>query len=101
MRGERHEILNYQYRNQFRLQRLRASAALYRRVGPGALLSGHWEPRWVDEGYLDYLGSTPAWIWWRCTRRCCRSTSSTSAPTACSPGSPRTAPRLPQTRSLC
>jgi glyoxylase-like metal-dependent hydrolase (beta-lactamase superfamily II) len=53
--GERHEILNYQYRNRFRLGDYRRSADLYRRVGPGLLLSGHWEPRVVDPGYLDYL----------------------------------------------
>ncbi|GAB3038416.1 hypothetical protein GCM10027052_17140 [Parafrigoribacterium mesophilum] len=53
--GERHEILNYQYRNRFRIADYKASAELYRRVAPGLMLSGHWEPRWVDEGYLDYL----------------------------------------------
>lgn len=53
--GERHEILNYQYRNRFRLGDYTKSAELYRRVGPGLLLSGHWEPRAVEPGYLDYL----------------------------------------------
>lgn len=53
--GERHEILNYQYRNRFRLGDYVASAELYRRIAPGLLLSGHWEPRKVDEGYLQYL----------------------------------------------
>ncbi|MET1052995.1 MAG: MBL fold metallo-hydrolase [Mycetocola sp.] len=53
--GERREILNYQYRNRFRLGDYRKSADLYRRIGPGLLLSGHWEPRAVDAGYLDYL----------------------------------------------
>jgi glyoxylase-like metal-dependent hydrolase (beta-lactamase superfamily II) len=53
--GERHEILNYQYRNRYRIGDYKASAELYRRVAPGLMLSGHWEPRWVDEGYLDYL----------------------------------------------
>ncbi|MCU1443779.1 MAG: hypothetical protein JWQ59_1929 [Cryobacterium sp.] len=55
IRGERHEILNYQYRNRFRIGDYRASAELYRRVAPGLMASGHWEPRWVEEGYLDYL----------------------------------------------
>jgi glyoxylase-like metal-dependent hydrolase (beta-lactamase superfamily II) len=55
IQGERHEILNYQYRNRFRIGDYQASAELYRRVAPGLMLSGHWEPRWVDEGYLDYL----------------------------------------------
>lgn len=53
--GERHEILNYQYRNRFRIRDYKASAELYRRIAPGLLLSGHWEPRTVDDGYLDYL----------------------------------------------
>jgi glyoxylase-like metal-dependent hydrolase (beta-lactamase superfamily II) len=53
--GERHEILNYQYRNRFRLGDYVRSAELYRRIGPGLLLSGHWEPRQVDAGYLEYL----------------------------------------------
>jgi glyoxylase-like metal-dependent hydrolase (beta-lactamase superfamily II) len=53
--GERHEILNYQYRNQFRLGDYVQSARLYRKVAPGLLLSGHWEPREVDAQYLDYL----------------------------------------------
>lgn len=52
----RHEILNYQYRNRFRIADYKASGELYRRVAPGLMLSGHWEPRWVDdEDYLDYL----------------------------------------------
>jgi glyoxylase-like metal-dependent hydrolase (beta-lactamase superfamily II) len=53
--GERHEILNYQYRNRFRLGDYVRSADLYQRIGPGLLLSGHWEPRQVDAGYLEYL----------------------------------------------
>lgn len=53
--GERNEILNYQYRNRFRLGDYVQSAELYRRIAPGLLLSGHWEPRTVDEGYLQYL----------------------------------------------
>jgi glyoxylase-like metal-dependent hydrolase (beta-lactamase superfamily II) len=55
IRGERHEILNYQYRNRFRIGDYKASAELYRRVAPGLMVSGHWEPRWVEKGYLDYL----------------------------------------------
>ena len=53
--GERRELLNYQYRNRFRIDDYIESAALYKRVAPGLLASGHWEPRWVEEGYLDYL----------------------------------------------
>lgn len=51
--GHRREVLNYQYRNQFRIEDYRASAALYRRLAPDLIISGHWEPRWVDPGYLD------------------------------------------------
>lgn len=53
--GERREILNYQYRNRFRIDDYRASAALYRRVAPGLMVSGHWQPRWVDDAYLSML----------------------------------------------
>ena len=53
--GDRREILNYQYRNRFRIDDYAKSADLYRRIGPGLLASGHWEPRWVEPGYLDYL----------------------------------------------
>ncbi|MGN6272645.1 MAG: MBL fold metallo-hydrolase [Protaetiibacter sp.] len=53
--GERREILNYQYRNRFRLGDYVASAQLYKRIAPGLLLSGHWEPRTTDAAYFDYL----------------------------------------------
>lgn len=53
--GERREVLNYQYRNRFDPEDYRASAALYRRVAPGLMLSGHWTPRRVDAAYLDDL----------------------------------------------
>ncbi|MFD3443035.1 MBL fold metallo-hydrolase [Microbacteriaceae bacterium 4G12] len=53
--GDRREILNYQYRNRFRVTNYRDSARLYKRIAPGLLASGHWDPRWVEEGYLDYL----------------------------------------------
>ena len=51
----RRDQLNYQYRNRFRVGDYIASAALYKRVAPGLMASGHWAPRWVEEGYLDYL----------------------------------------------
>lgn len=53
--GTRREFLNYQYRNRFRVEDYRDSAALYQRVAPGLMASGHWEPRWVEPGYLDML----------------------------------------------
>jgi glyoxylase-like metal-dependent hydrolase (beta-lactamase superfamily II) len=53
--GEVREFLNYQYRNLFRIEDYVRSAELYRRVAPGLMVSGHWQPRWVDDGYLDHL----------------------------------------------
>jgi glyoxylase-like metal-dependent hydrolase (beta-lactamase superfamily II) len=53
--SERREVLNYQYRNGFRIEDYRASAAVYRRAAPDLMVSGHWAPRWVDDGYLDIL----------------------------------------------
>ena len=53
--GVRAEVLNYQYRNRFRIEDYRRSAALYQRVAPGLMLSGHWTPRRVDQAYLDDL----------------------------------------------
>ena len=53
--GKTREILNYQYRNRFRSTDYQLSAALYRRVAPGLMISGHWQGRWVDEAYLDML----------------------------------------------
>lgn len=53
--GESREILNYQYRNRFRSTDYQDSAALYRRVAPGLMISGHWKGRWVDEAYLHML----------------------------------------------
>jgi len=50
-------LLNYQYRNQFDPADFRDSAALYRRVAPGLLLSGHWTPQRVTAALLDELGS--------------------------------------------
>ena len=53
--GVRAEVLNYQYRNRFRVEDYRRSAALYQRVAPGLMLTGHWSPRDVDQAYLDDL----------------------------------------------
>jgi glyoxylase-like metal-dependent hydrolase (beta-lactamase superfamily II) len=53
--GEREEILNYQYRNGFRVDDFERSAALYRRLNPDLLISGHWQPRPVTDEYLDML----------------------------------------------
>ena len=53
--GERRNVLNYQYRNRFRIEDFRDSAALYRTVAPDLMISGHWLPRWVDRPFLEQL----------------------------------------------
>jgi glyoxylase-like metal-dependent hydrolase (beta-lactamase superfamily II) len=53
--GERAETLNYQYRNRFQVEDFRKSAALYSRLRPDLMVSGHWKPRWVDDDYLAML----------------------------------------------
>lgn len=53
--GVRREILNYQYRNRFRRDDFANSAALYRRVAPGLMVTGHWRGREVDDDYLQLL----------------------------------------------
>jgi glyoxylase-like metal-dependent hydrolase (beta-lactamase superfamily II) len=53
--GGPRELLNYQYRNRFRIGDYQASAELYRRVAPQLMISGHWPPRWVTDDYLDLL----------------------------------------------
>jgi glyoxylase-like metal-dependent hydrolase (beta-lactamase superfamily II) len=53
--GVQREILNYQYRNRFRRDDFIQSAALYRRIAPGLMITGHWQGREVDEDYLQLL----------------------------------------------
>lgn len=53
--NERPEFLNYQYRNGFRFDDFVDSAALYRRLRPDLMISGHWLPRPVTDDYLDQL----------------------------------------------
>ena len=48
-------ILNYQYRNRFRIDDFVASAELYRELQPDVIVSGHWLPREVTRAYLDRL----------------------------------------------
>jgi hypothetical protein len=49
------EYLNYQYRNRFRFGDFEDSAALYRRLQPDLLISGHWQPRPVTDAWLAAL----------------------------------------------
>ncbi|MEO3778716.1 MBL fold metallo-hydrolase [Micromonospora sp. B11E3] len=53
--GQRAEVLNFQYRNRFRIDDFVDSALLYRRLAPDLMISGHWLPRLVDDAYLDML----------------------------------------------
>jgi glyoxylase-like metal-dependent hydrolase (beta-lactamase superfamily II) len=54
--GDR-DVANYYYRNRFRIDDYVASAELYRALRPDVILSGHWYPRWVADGYLDRLAA--------------------------------------------
>lgn len=47
--------LNYVYPNRFRIGDYAQSAALYRRIRPDIILSGHWNPLWVTPDYFDRL----------------------------------------------
>ncbi len=46
---------NYVYQNDFRIDDYVASAALYRQLAPDVVLSGHWSPLWVEDGYFNLL----------------------------------------------
>lgn len=49
------DILNYQYKNCFRIDDFVDSAELYLRLQPEIIVSGHWLPREVTAPYLDRL----------------------------------------------
>ncbi|MFF0338472.1 MBL fold metallo-hydrolase [Kribbella sp. NPDC004875] len=49
------EIPNFQYANAFGADDYAASAALYQRLRPDLMISGHWDPRAVTPAYLDEL----------------------------------------------
>jgi hypothetical protein len=53
--GEAAEIPNFQYANLFRPDDYKASAALYQRLQPDLMISGHWQPRMITQDYLDEL----------------------------------------------
>lgn len=48
-------VLNYQYRNRYRVGDFERSAELHRRLRPDLLISGHWPFQRVTEEYLDRL----------------------------------------------
>lgn len=47
--------LNYVYQNRFERADYAGSAALYRRLNPDIILTGHWDPLHVAPGYFDQL----------------------------------------------
>lgn len=49
------DLWNYVYKNRFRLQDYRESAELYLRLKPDVIISGHWNPVWIEKGYLEEL----------------------------------------------
>jgi glyoxylase-like metal-dependent hydrolase (beta-lactamase superfamily II) len=53
--GDIPDVLNYQYRNRFRIDDYVLSAELYARLRPDLLLTGHWAPREVTASYLERL----------------------------------------------
>lgn len=53
--GGRRELLNFQYRNRFAADDFQQAAALYRKIAPDLIVSGHWPARRVDAAYLDLL----------------------------------------------
>jgi glyoxylase-like metal-dependent hydrolase (beta-lactamase superfamily II) len=53
--GEVAEIPNFQYANAFRPDDFAKSAALYQRLQPDLMISGHWQPRIITQDYLDEL----------------------------------------------
>ncbi|MDX9952811.1 MAG: MBL fold metallo-hydrolase [Anaerolineae bacterium] len=46
---------NYVYQNRFAPGDYREAAALYKRLAPQLILSGHWAPQWVEPDYFDRL----------------------------------------------
>jgi glyoxylase-like metal-dependent hydrolase (beta-lactamase superfamily II) len=51
---------NYVYKNRFRSTDYMQSATLYRTLQPDVVLSGHWEPYWVEPTYFDTLTESGA-----------------------------------------
>jgi glyoxylase-like metal-dependent hydrolase (beta-lactamase superfamily II) len=50
-------ILNYQYRNRFRIDDYVGSAELYRALRPDLMITGHWGAVEVTDAYLDRLAA--------------------------------------------
>jgi len=43
---------NYIYKNRFRTRDYKDSGQLYLRLQPDLIISGHWEPLWIEQGLL-------------------------------------------------
>ncbi|QHW33661.1 MBL fold metallo-hydrolase [Paenibacillus rhizovicinus] len=48
-------LYNYVYKNRFDADDYMASAALYKKLQPDVILTGHWDPLWVEPGYFEEL----------------------------------------------
>ncbi|MCV9888963.1 MBL fold metallo-hydrolase [Metabacillus halosaccharovorans] len=51
------ENVNYVYHNKFRIWDYCDSANLYRTIHPDILISGHWDPVYVNEEFLDHINN--------------------------------------------
>jgi glyoxylase-like metal-dependent hydrolase (beta-lactamase superfamily II) len=51
---------NYVYANRFEADDFVRSAALYRRLNPDLILTGHWLPKWTTPEYFDQLDAVSA-----------------------------------------
>ena len=96
--GEPPEVLNYQYRNRFRIDDFVRSAQLYRDLAPDLVISGHWAPRPVTDRVAGRDGARRPRARAASTASCCRSRRSTSVRRASGPGSSRTRARSRRAR---
>lgn len=53
--GDSGAELNYVYQNRYRIDDYRTSAALYRKLRPDLIISGHWAPLWTTPEYFDQI----------------------------------------------
>ncbi|MFC4599521.1 MBL fold metallo-hydrolase [Cohnella hongkongensis] len=53
--GDEGLLWNYVYQNRFQYEDYERSAALYEELRPDVLVSGHWDPVWVEAGYWERL----------------------------------------------
>lgn len=53
--GDEGLAYNYVYKNRFNAADYRTSAELYQALKPDVILTGHWDPLWVQPGYFEAL----------------------------------------------